>query len=44
MKWLEYVMARYGVDSREAFDIACLVAEGFSDEIIEDFIFSLEEE
>lgn len=44
MKWLEYVMARYGVDSQEAFDVACLVAEGFNGEIIDDFILSLEQE
>lgn len=44
MKWLAYVMARYGVDSQEAFDVACLVAEGFNGEILEDFILSLEQE
>ena len=44
MNWLEYVMARYGVDSQEAFDVVCLVAEGFDGEILEDFVLSLEQE
>ena len=44
MKWLAYVMTRYGVESQEAFDVACLVAEGFNGEILEDFVLSLEQE